>query len=430
MKRLNHKVLLVSFFFPPRPSIGSLRAEYLAHYLPTEGWDVTVLTANYQGYHPPAWSNVVETGYTDVVAEAKRLFGLSPAQSTYRTIGVDIPKITSRAKLSLRQRIVFGGYRLLTYPDPMRGWYKYASRTLSDLVGQNRYDAIISTSPPVTAHFAVAKSLKRGTPWIADLRDLWTGNPYYPGGLRRALDSVLEHRILSKARAITTVSKPLAAIVARAHPAIPVFAVPNAFDPGEWKDIPFVSPQKCSLTYAGHMRDPSVLLEAIAQQIETGSISPESFELNLYTDDAAWLRSEVDERGLSRVVNFRGIVPRGEVLRAERSASANIVLLSYLPGEEAGYTAKLFEYFGAGRLIIGIGPPQSAVAELLARAGGLYASNVHEAQHVLRTIYQAHVENRTLSLNSEVLNQYTASMLARRFAKVLDSATAQGPKVG
>lgn len=425
MKTAKRRVLLVSYFFPPRPSVGSLRSQYLAHYLPAEGWNTTILTADLQGASPPAWSDVIETPYTDVVNQTKRLFRLSPSQSTYRTFGVGVPKTAAQSKLKLRQWLVFQSYKLLTYPDPARGWYRYAAARLSSLLAQDRFDAVISTSPPVTAHFIVAKSLNRRLPWIADLRDLWTDNPYYPGIIRRMIDSLLEGQVLSTASAITTISKPLAGIIARRHPRTPVFDIPNAFDPSEWENIPFVNPDKCTLTYAGHMRDPRVLFEAIAKEVRAGSIDPKSFELNLYTGDLPWLRSEIEQFGLNSVVTVKGVVARSEVLVAERSSSANVILMSYLPGEEAGYPAKVFEYFGAGRPIFGIGPPHSAVGELLGRAGGFYAATVDEARAILRKIYQAYVDNRGQLLNSEVTQSYSTSVLARKFAEVLNSITAQ-----
>ena len=38
------KVLLISYYYPPRPNIGGLRPHALAKHLPHYGWEAVVLT--------------------------------------------------------------------------------------------------------------------------------------------------------------------------------------------------------------------------------------------------------------------------------------------------------------------------------------------------------------------------------------------------
>lgn len=396
----------------------------MARYLPTEGWDVTVVTADLQGAKAPTWSRVVETGYTDVVAQAKRLVGLSPTQSTYTVLGETVPKVNRRASITLRQRLILNGWRLVTYPDPMRGWYRHAVNALTGLITSGDYSAIISTSPPITTHLAIARALHGKLPWLADFRDLWAGNPYHPGRLRYLLDKALEVRTLSQADAITTVSQPLADLLARTHPGKPTFAVPNAFDPTEWDQVPFVSPTKCTLTYAGQLRDPYIVFEALASEQAAGIIGPGNFELNLYTNPTPWLISEIEDHGLTKIINLKGTVPRDDVLRAERSSSANLVISSFLPGEEAGYTGKLFEYLGAGRPIIAVGPEGSVIKDLLEEVGDCwYASTIEQMRSVVRAFHRRWQANGELVIQREKIEQFTARNLAKRFSEILDQIT-------
>jgi hypothetical protein len=339
----------------------------------------------------------------------------------HSVLGQEPPKINAPSSMSLRQRLVLVSWRLLTYPDAARGWYRHAANKISELLAKDRYDAVLSTSPPVTAHIAVAKSLRSKTPWLADLRDLWAGNPYYPGRLRYFLDKTLESRVLSKASALTTISEPLAAVLARNHPDKPTFSVLNAFDPAEWENVPFVSPKKCTLTYAGQMRDPGMIFRALARELAAGNLDASTFELNLYTAPVPWLASEITQNGLDGVVKICGLVPRDEVLRAERASSANVILLSFLQGEEAAYTGKLFEYLGARRPIAAFGPLGSIVGDLLKeRDAGWYASSVDEARSTLRAIYNAWHTNPDRVLSPETIEQYAARHLAKRFSEILN----------
>jgi hypothetical protein len=415
------RVLLVSYFFPPRQAVGSLRPSYLARYLPSEGWDVTVLTADLQGEEPPLWSQVVETPYTDVVANAKRLIGLSPNQSTYAAFGQSVPKLGGSQTTTTRQRLIRSCWNLITYPDPQRGWYRHLVTALSGLLATGAYDAVISSAPPVSMHMAVAKALRGRKPWVADLRDAWAGNPYYPGRVRHFFDRLLESRTLARASAITVNAKPVADTIACDHPTIRVFSVLNAFDPAEWDGVPFVTPRKCTLTYAGRqLRDPSVLFRALALELNSGAIDRTLVEVNLYTFPSPWLESDIQEYGLSDVVRLRGLVSRSSVLHAERSSTANISLLTSLPGEEDIYPGKVLEYLGAGRPIFAVGPPKSVVRDLVHQGFGSYASSVDETRSALRSIYAKWIQEPDYVIKPELVEQYSAPMLARRFAQILD----------
>jgi hypothetical protein len=414
------RLLLVAYYFPPRAAIGSLRPGYLAHYLPSEGWDVTVLTADLNA-PPPPWAPVVQTGYTDVIAQTKQLLGLSPGQSVYAAVGQEAPKVVGSTRHSISQRLILFGWRALTYPDPIRGWYRHAALSISQLLSHDHFDAILSTSPPVTAHFAVAKALKRGIPWLADLRDPWAENPYHSGPIRRRLDRVFERRVLAKAKALTTISEPLAELVARLHGRIPAFSVPNSFDPEDWRAIPFVTPTKCTLVYAGSMRDPSLLFQALSEELGCGAIDRNQIELDLYTTPVQWLDVEIAKYKLADVVRVKGIVPRTDVLRVERSSSANVLLQSFLPGEESFYTGKLFEYLGARRPIIAVGPRGSIVGELLEDInGGVLVSTGEEARIALRRTFARWQTNPDQRIPESRIERYTAPVMARRFAEILN----------
>ena len=99
---------------------------------------------------------------------------------------------------------------IVNYPDSDKGWKPFASEAGNKILRQEKIDAIISSSSPVTGHI-VAKTLKSryNIPWIADLRDLWSQNHNYSyGSVRRSIDKRLELITLSSADAPVTVSRP------------------------------------------------------------------------------------------------------------------------------------------------------------------------------------------------------------------------------
>lgn len=60
---------------------------------------------------------------------------------------------------------------------------------------------------------------------------------------------------------------------------------------------------------------------------------------------------------LQSIVQVHDSIPYKEALRAQREADVLLLLLWNDPREKGIYTGKLFEYIGAGRPILAIGPP-------------------------------------------------------------------------
>ncbi len=415
------RVLLVSYYAPPRPGIASIRTQQLVKYLPAHGWEVTVLTASLPG----AASDVVQTPYVDLSGALKRVLGLG-SKSAHETLGI-APAVHG-ARRSPRQAAVAFGYRLTSYPDAQAGWFFSGRRALETELRRGRYDAVVSSSPPFTTHLMLALQKMR-IPWIADYRDLWGGSDAYASPLRRRLDYLLDTWALHRVSAAVTISQPMAATIRTMRPGVPVEVIPNAFDEEEWQNIPYATQTQTTFLYAGQLfsgrRDPRPLFGAVGSLIDAGAVSAREIRIVLYTAPEPWLREAIEETGLAPIVQLPGIVPRGEVLRAERSADRLIVLLWDGAGSEGILTGKLFEYFGAGRKIIAIGgPPNSAVDEVLAAVGA--GVRVRDQQTLRREILDAVIEHRRGAVRRTepaLLAPFSAPGMAARFAALLDRVT-------
>jgi hypothetical protein len=154
---------------------------FLVRYLPEFGWEPTVLTNR----------EPVEAGSARVVA---------------------VPDAFERFLQPSRQRGKFPGlreiaYAVIMFPDRAAGWMPAAVAAGLRLTRKERFDAVLSTSPPPSAHLvAYAIAQKRGLPWVADYRDLWCGHPYAAKGpVRSRVEAWLEHVVRRRAHAITAV---------------------------------------------------------------------------------------------------------------------------------------------------------------------------------------------------------------------------------
>ena len=424
--------LIVTYFFPPMSEIGGIRLYGLAKYLPECGWNPIILTPVLPGEPDPRF-RVIQTPYDDVVGLWKKRVGLNTKESLNAQFDV------SRAKnqLSIIDRLVYLPWEIITYPDPMGGWYKHAVQAGDKLFQSEQIDAILSSSYPVTCHL-IAKTLaeKYQIPWIADLRDLWTQNPYSNHcAPRRLAERNLELRTLGKASALVTVSEPLAGDLSRLHAHKPVYVITNGFDP---EDAHFDHPKltdKFTITYTGVLydgkRDPSMLFEALKNLISDGVIDPGRVEVRFFGSQDPWLFDEIRNANLDDIVKVFGFVPRDQALQRQRESQLLLLLLWDNPEEKGVYTGKVFEYLAAGRPIIALGgPEESVVKDLLNETqAGHYILSLEDLEIVLSKYYSEYVRTGAIPRTKEsAIMKYSHLEMAKKFADLLNKVQTEAPQ--
>ena len=166
-------VLIITYHFNKKETIGSIRMRGIAKYLPEYGWNPTILTPKVDCESEPR--NIVETNYEDITTIWKKRLGFK----TQDTVKMQLGKPTYKNKKLFIDYFLKVWEEIFAYPDANIGWYKYAVEAGEKLLAKGKYDAILSSSNPATCHL-VANKLKTlfGIPWVADFRDLWTQNHY------------------------------------------------------------------------------------------------------------------------------------------------------------------------------------------------------------------------------------------------------------
>ena len=68
-----------------------------------------------------------------------------------------------------------GARRALYFPDPQVGWMPFALQAGRSAVRERAFDAIVSSSSPITSHLVARRVSRRaGVPWVAEFRDPWS----------------------------------------------------------------------------------------------------------------------------------------------------------------------------------------------------------------------------------------------------------------
>lgn len=411
------------------PAVGGIRLYGLAKYLPEYGWNPIMLTPVLPG-EPDSQFRVIQTPYNDVVALWKRCMGLNTKESLNEQFGVS----KAKNRPSIIDRLVYPLNEIITYPDAQRGWYKHAIQAGDQILQEVKIDAILSSSKPETCHL-IARDLaeKYQIPWVADLRDLWTQNPYSNHcALRRFAEKRLELRTLGKASALVTVSKPLADDLSCLHTHKPVYVITNGFDPEEACFDPPELTDKFTITYTGALyggkRDPAMLFDALKNLLSDGVIDPDRVEVRFFGSKDPWLFDEIRNANLDGIVKISGFVPREQALQRQRESQLLLLLLWNNPEEKGVYTGKVFEYLAARRPIIALGgPEESVVKDLLNETrAGHYTSSLEDLEAALSRYYSEYVRTGAVPRTEEsAIFKYSHLEMAKKFAAVLDKVVAE-----
>jgi hypothetical protein len=421
------RALLVCYQFPPVASVGSVRVGALAKHLPRHGWDVTVVTSA----HPErslVGADVVETADSDRARELKRVLGLRGDLALKDQVGAEAGAkgLSSRA----RALVIEVAKAIVLFPDAYRGWAALAVDAAAKSAANRSFDAILTSSPPVSAHLAGAELSRRlALPWVADLRDLWTDdhNSRSPGW-RRRLERRLERRTLGRAAALVTVSTPLVETLSPWYPKSPVHAILNGYDPTQVGPAPRLD-ERFTICHTGTFyqgrRDPAPLFDALRSLLESKRIDRGRIRVRLLSRDEPWLRREIETRALADVVQVEPWVAWPEALRAQREAQI-LLLLHWGGAEERGvYTGKIFEYLAARRPVLMVGGGDGVLADLLAetRAGVHVRDRAALEAEILRSWEEFRATGRVAYHGDTTrIERYSHDRMAREFAQVLDRA--------
>ncbi len=288
------KVLILSYFYPPYQTGGGLRAKGLGDFLPEHGWEVTIITRRLPG-PPEGKARVIQTDYSEDLNDFwNRLL------SGKKNARMETPKSVEGSSSTIKRAMG----SLVAYPDAQRNWLQPALKAARELMTEEKFDMVLSTSPPQTAHM-VAFRLKKefGTPWVADLRDLWTQNHYYLyGDIRKRIERRLELRTLKGAEALITVSAQLAIELGNLHNRDDVHAISNGFNPKELSPETRGLDKKFTMTHTGTMyegvRGPQMLFEAMRELNDEGRISPEDFQVRLFGPISEAVQASAEEKEL------------------------------------------------------------------------------------------------------------------------------------
>ncbi|WP_437871335.1 glycosyltransferase [Sorangium sp. So ce363] len=366
------RALLVSYYFPPRFSIGGKRAYRFAKFLPEHGWETTVLAAK-----PPPGERV-DPSFTDAdlpACDVRRdyLTDAELARMPRRALGSDgTLEAPTEAPVPVAQRKGFARVaaeiRYVPVIGPDAGRVPALAVRIARLAREVGAEVIFASGPPWEAVLAgVLAGRAIGRPVVVDFRDPWSFGPLMATrpAWSRAAAALVERTVVGAAAAFTVTSEMTRDAYAERRIARRVECIRTGFDPDA-----AAAPQRgaaVTLVHFGNCYSERTLapfVRALAAVARRRSLGPGAIRLlNLGRVARSDLRL-AEELGVSRLFEYRTVLPYAEGLGLV--AGADLALLAGCGEEPYFLPGKLYDY-------------------LLARAPVLAAFASPEIERILET---------------------------------------------
>jgi glycosyltransferase involved in cell wall biosynthesis len=406
------RLLVVSYVHPPAPGIGGVRWEAMARHLRAMGHSVTVVASN-------AWGALPD----DAVGGVVRVTDLRTSPVLRRVLRRGTLRVAGdagaleRPPQALLTKVLVPEMNVLT-------WLPAVATAVRRRLARERFDCLVTTSPPESSHLVGLLLGKSRPAWVADFRDGWTFEPWrglFPTAAQRRLDSWLERRVVQTADVAVGATEPIADDLARRLAARAAW-VPNGWDPASEPEAalaPRRRPKFVQLVYTGTLTvrgDPGPFLHAL--QIVNEELGGRPIRLihagRLTTEE----RALIDDTGIADAVEHLGTLDRTASIALQRSADALLLLTSRNRSEATG---KLFEYLAAGRPIVALAEGNEAARIVRETNTGVTVppDDVEAIAGALRRVASGELEKLYAPRN---LERYTYPSPAEAMAELVETA--------
>lgn len=424
------RVLIISYYWPPAGGISIIRPVKLAKYLRNSGWEPVICTAKDPHYpfeddkavlDVPKDVEIIKVPIVEPYEIYKKLTGQKQKSALVDVIQ-NTPKRSFFHKLSVWVR---GNFFV---PDARCLWINPVVKELTAYLKKHPVDAIITTGPPHSVNrIGYLLKKKLNLPWLADFQDPWTQVDYYQhfkiSSWAHKRHRKMENQVFSHADLITTVSDSwkmdLQSIGAK-----DVEVVSLGFDPEDF-NVETKLDEQFTLTHLGLLgqdRNPSTLIKVIKSICEENEDFASKFKLQLVGKVNEDLQKEIADLNLSEQVIYKGQVNRDEALQIMQSSQLLLLLLNKAANVSGRIPGKVFEYLGAHRPILSLGPKGTDIETMLRESSA--GENIeYEAETALRSyILSTFDKYKTVGLDKmeRSFEMYSHGVIASKFTHLLE----------
>ncbi len=375
-----HKILIITYYWPPAGGPGVQRWLKFVKYLPGFGVEPVVYLPENPNYaiRDESLLGEIPGGITYIhkkIREPYRWAAFLAPKKT-RRISSGIIRSTEQTWTENLLLWVRGNFFI---PDARNSWVQPSIKYLKEYLIKSEITMIVTTGPPHSMHL-IGMGLKSELPikWVADFRDPWTSIGYHKKlkltSASRRKHMALEKMVLNTADKIIVTSQTTRKEFQALTPK-PVCVITNGFDEMEAFFPPLDT--KFTISHIGSMltgRNPENLWQALSELISEQKGFREELRLQfigVLSDD---ILKSIISKGLQAHITEKGYISHSEAVRYQRSSQVLLLVEMDAPETRGIIPGKLFEYLAAMRPVLAIGPVEWEAGEMVkhAAAGAVF----------------------------------------------------------
>ncbi len=424
------KVFIVSYYWPPAGGQGVQRWLKFATYLPSLGFDVTVIIPENPDYP------VIDKSLEKEIPQEVEIIKVPIAEpsrwasklSRKRTKNLQ-QGIIEKQKPGTLQQIMLWLRGNLFIPDARVGWKKAVVKRMSTEIKQNSNAILITTGPPHSVHLAGMdlKSRHSSLKWVADFRDPWTTIGYHKdlrlGKRAAARHKELESQVLQAADEIIVTSHPTKTEF-KALTTKPIHVITNGYDVQVNKSES--QPDGAfSLAHVGTLlsdRNPIVLWESLQELCVENPRFSASLEIVLAGKVSPSIVESLKLYDLYDRVVEMGYLPHDQSYELMKNAQALLLIEIDTAETKAIIPGKLFEYLASRRPIVAIGPAGGDIATIIKDTATGSFFTYHEKTAIkneIMRLYDLFEQGDNNIVGNELITNYTRESLTIRLANII-----------
>jgi len=428
-----HKVLIITYYWPPSGGAGVQRWLKFVKYLRNFGWEPVIYTPSNPEFPViddtlakdiPPGIEVISTPIWEPYEFYKKITGKKSTTKINNGFLNDkkSPGIIEQLSVWIRGNLFI--------PDARKFWIKPSVRFLVKYLKDNHVDAIVSTGPPHSMHLIALELKKRlGIPWLADFRDPWTDIDYYKemkiSAFADKKHKRLELSVIKNCSAMVVVSRDMKEkyeIMGGSN----VNLITNGFDSADMDFQDIVRDTKFSIAHIGTL-PPSINLKGLWQVLSELSESLPTFRDDLEIELVGKVdKSVIDDLAafnLNDRLNLVEYVTHDKAaLLMKQSAILLLAINKDSPNAKGILTGKIFEYLASGRPIIALGPLDGDLARILEETEAGVISEYDDLERIRKIVIMLYEKYRCNDLNNNPkgIEKYSRKNLTAQLATTLD----------
>lgn len=373
------KILIISYNFAPRHTVGVIRPTKLAQALKEAGHHVDVVTVKPFGDLDHSFDDVLAK--LDSVIEIDRPIVKEGAAPSKPASGNTQPKpkqvnTSGFKKMGLKARAKHEIKEIMRITGSKGYTKEFKKLVKADLARYRSYDAVISSYGPVSCHLCglVMKKYCPDVKWIADFRDPMVVNhtSFFTKGYRTRL----QNKVCKKSDHLVAVSNGYYERIFGDKYRHKASVIYNGFDRND-VDIEGTAPDGLfSFTYVGALyagkRDITPLFRAVKELCDEGKMDKNDVHFKYAGNHLGVFNSQAEKYSMTDRVTDYGMLPRGECLELQASTRHLVLSTWNEKGENGVFPGKFLEYIMMGKSIVSLvagDEPDSEVTVVMKRAG-------------------------------------------------------------